>query len=228
MFGCWRRSWIRFADGTTDRTSQVIWLQTESMLVDVRIPGDRPDLSTRRGFADCSFDDLAALARTDASSGYTECGAVSPGADGSRTATACWHTRGHGVNYQPVSAFPEPGIMTWSEDGMTMIEEAPSGAYTEEWRLVPHSREPLSVAPHGAGQLYRAGGVAVFVRDRAVAIPRPARLPELLDEYHHDRAFLTQLLDCEFSVAEQGAEGWTITASTLPWREGERLDVDLP
>ncbi len=74
--------------------------------------------------------------------------------------------------------------------------------------------------------VYRAGPIAVFVRDRRVAIPRLARLPELLDDYEGDRPMMEALLDCEFSVAEQLGDTWIITASTLPWREGEVLDVD--
>ena len=42
-----------------------------------------------------------------------------------------------------MSAFPEPGLMTWNDDATVMHERAPSGAYLEEWRLVPGSRHPL-------------------------------------------------------------------------------------
>ena len=45
MFGCWRRAWIEFADGSRDDTTNVVWLQTESSMADVRIAADRaPDL----------------------------------------------------------------------------------------------------------------------------------------------------------------------------------------
>jgi hypothetical protein len=64
------------------------------------------------------------------------------------------------------------------------------------------------------------------VRDRAIDIPRPARLPELMDEYAQDRAMMEALLDCEFSVAERTGDVWVISASTLPWREGTMLDVE--
>lgn len=227
MQGCWTRAWIQFSDGSIDDSSRVVWLQTPSSMVDVRIPADRPDLSKRGGLHECSPDELRALSSSDASSGYTECGPVSVGDDGTRTATACWHTRGHGVNFQPVSAFPEPGLMSWNDDGTVMVERAPSGAYVERWELVPGSREALTVACLGDHVLYRAGDVAVFVRDRVVPIPRPARLLDLLDDYEHDRPMVEALLDCEFSVARRDGCDWSITASTLPWREGEVLDVDL-
>jgi hypothetical protein len=226
MTGCWRRSWIEFADGTIDDTSTVIWLQTQSRMADVRIAADRPELSARTGLHDCTVDELLAISRSDSSSGYTECSPVVVGVDGRRSATASWHTRGHGVNFQPVSAFPEPGLMTWDAGGTVMVERAPSGAYVEEWRLVPGSRSLLYVMQIGAGAIYRAGDIAVFVRDRAIDIPRPARLPELMDEYAQDRAMMEALLDCEFSVAERTGAVWVITASTLPWREGMVLDVE--
>lgn len=225
LFGCWKRAWIKFADGTVDDTTNVVWLQTESLMVDVRINAVSRHISRRSGLHDCTIDELHALALNDASSGFTECGQPVVGADGMRGATASWNTRGHGINFQPVSAFPEPGLMTWSADGTVMMEYAPSGAYVEEWRLVPGSRDPLTVTQGESGTTYRSGGIAVFVRDRDIPIPRLARLPELVDEYWEDRTMVEQLLDCEFSVAELSDGKWRISASTLPWREGTILNV---
>ncbi|MEQ1873865.1 MAG: hypothetical protein ABL953_09070 [Ilumatobacteraceae bacterium] len=226
MFGCWKRAWIEFADGTLDDTTSVVWLQTQSQMADVRINAWAFDISRRAGLHECSMDELRAIAANDASSGFTECGPAVVDDDGLRSATASWNTRGHGVNFQPVSAFPEPGLMSWSEDATVMIERAPSGAYVEEWRLVPGSREPLTVTHDGLASTYRAGGIAVFVRDRAIPIPRMARLPDLLDEYAADRTTVEALLDCEFSVAELSGGEWTVTMSTLPWRQGDVLDVE--
>ena len=226
MYGCWRRSWIKFADGTFDDTTTVVWLQTESQMADVRINHARSEISQRAGLHDCSMDDLRALAANDASSGFTECEPPADGPDGVRFATASWNTRGHGVNFQPVSAFPEPGLMTWNDDATVMMERAPSGAYVEEWKLVPGSRDPLTVTSDGESTVYRAGDVAVFVRDRDTPIPRQARLLELLDEYATDRALIEGILDCEFSVAELSDSEWRITVSTLPWRQGQVLDVE--
>jgi hypothetical protein len=227
MFGCWRRAWIEFSDGRFDDTGTVVWLQTQSLMADVRIGADRIVLADRAGLHECTFGELRSIALSDSSSGHTECGPVVVGPDGVRSATASWHTRGHGVNFQPVSMFPEPGLMTWNDDGTVMCEGAPSGAYVEEWRLVPRSRDPLTVTQVGGDRIYRAGDTAVFVRDRAIPIPRPARLPELLDEFENDRQMIEALLDCEFSVAERTGDDWVITTSTLPWRQGQVLDIDL-
>ena len=67
----------------------------------------------------------------------------------------------------------------------------------------------------------------MFVRDRTVSVPRPARLGELLDDCADDRPAMEALLDCEFSVAERRGDDWVITTSTLPWRKAQVLDVDL-
>jgi len=228
--GCWRRAWIEHADGKRDDTGVVVWLQTESAMVDVRVAGDRGDFSGCTSLKECTIDQLRAIASSDGSSGWTECGSPVEDADGVRMATAEWHTRGHGINFQPVSAYPEPGLMTWNDDATVMHERAPSGAYVEEWRLIPGSRDRLSVetVADGSGTtVYRAGPVAVLVRDRIQPIPRRARLVELVDEFADDRATLEGLLDCEFSIAEQQKGRWTITTSTLPWLEGTHPDVDL-
>ena len=227
MLGCWRRAWIEFRDGSRDDTTSVVWLQTESLMVDVRVDSRRRDLADRGGFEECTLDDLYAIAASDASSGFTTCGPVVVDADGLRQATATWHTRGHGVNFQPVSAFPEPGEMTWNADATVMCELAPSETYREEWRLVPGSRASLTVSRVGDDLVYRAGDIAVLVRDRTIPIPRQARLSELLDQHEGDRPTMEALLDCEFSVAERSGDQWLVTLSTLPWKEGKPLDVDL-
>jgi len=230
MMGCWRRAWIEYADGRRDETGVVLWLQTESAMVDVRVAHDRGDFTGCTSLKECTLDQLRAIAASDGSSGWTECSPVFEEDDGTRTATAQWHTRGHGINFQPVSAYPEPGSMSWNRDATVMHERAPSGAYVEKWRLVPGSRDRLSVETPADGSgttVYRAGPVAVLVRDRIQPIPRQARLVELFDEFADDRATVEGLLDCEFSIAEQQRDRWTITTSTLPWLEGTHPDVDL-
>jgi hypothetical protein len=241
MTGCWVRAWIEFADGTRDDTSVVAWLQLPSLMADVRLPGATAAGvdPTRRSLADCTLAELRSIADSESSSGYTTCTTVEEGPDGVRRATAEWHTRGHGTAFQPVSAFPEPGLLEWNGDGTVMIERAPSGAYVEEWRLVPGSRSDQSHQRlDDRTELFVAGPVVVLVRDRAVPVTGLARLPELIDATLADPALapdearmrIEQLVDCEFSFARRrGSDGgqYVIEASTLPWRLGEVIDVDL-
>jgi hypothetical protein len=229
LIGCWQRAWIEFDDGTRDASTFVIWLQLASKMADIRLRADRPDLRLRDGLGECSLAELNALADSESSSGYTTCTPIEVGDDGVRRATAEWFTRGHGVAFQPVSAFPEPGLLEWSADGTELIERAPSGAYTEEWRLIANtSSGELTHRVRDDGiELYIAGDVAVLVRDRPTPIPRLARLPELIADCGDDRGAIQSLVDCEFSFARRSGSSYVIEASTLPWREGVAISVDL-
>jgi len=216
------------ADGTTDTTSTVLWLQLESLMVDVRLPADIAGLRDRGGLEACSLEDLRRLTACEASTGRTTCTEVAFDGDGVRRATAEWHTRGPGdIAVHPLTAYPEPGDLEWSDDGSVVVERAPSGAYVEEWHRVPGSEQALAhhELPDGR-RLFRAGPVAVIVRDRPVALPRVDRIDVLASETA-DPAAVARLVDVEFSVAAHGDDGWRITGSTLPWRAGGSIDVDL-
>jgi hypothetical protein len=229
--GCWRREWIRLEDGTVDDTTAVYWLQLESLMADVRVAANQPALAVRGSLAACSGDDLALLAQSESSSGFTTCTPIVVGTDGIRRATAEWFTRGHGVAFQPVTAYPEPGLLEWDADDTVMIERAPSGAYVERWKLVEGSRSPLVHRRlDDRNELYVAGSVAIRVRDRGQPVPRQARLAELVAECGTDLAAIAALVDCEFSVAftTTGTSGtFRVALSTLPWMTGKTFDVDL-
>ena len=195
--------WIEFEDGTRDDTSFVVWLQLPSLMADVRLTAAALELAFEggpAGFGECSLEQLHVLASSDSSAGATTCTPFVTGADGVRRATAEWSST---VGFQAVSAFPEPGLLELHDDGTVMIERAPSGAYVEEWRLLPGSREPLTCQVLAGGATwYRSGEVGVLV---------------------HDRRFGGEALDCEFSFARLGAAGWTVERSTLPWRVGDMI-----
>jgi len=224
--GCWRRTWIEHSDGTVDDTSTVVWLQLSSRMADLRLPAGHADLADRGSLAGCSLDDLRRLAASESSSGVTVCSPVEVAAGGIRRATAEWPDDRGGVAFQPVTAYPEPGLLEWSTDGAVMIERAPSGAYVECWHRMPHTDQPLGhrVLP-GAAELFIAGAAALLVRDRPVPITRRERLDRLVAEAGDDRAALEALVDCEFSLAQRDGAAYVVTASTHPWRTGEVIDV---
>ena len=123
------------------------------------------------------------------------------------------------IGFQPVSAFPEPGELEWNSDGTVMMERAPSGAYVEEWHLLPDSRGPLSHSVLADGsEWYRAGSVGVLVRDRPLPVPQVERLSSLTD-----RADLESALDCEFSFCRLTGDAWVVEHSTIPARVGAIL-----
>jgi hypothetical protein len=212
--GCWRREWIQFADGTRNEVDHVYWLQTDSAMADVRVSGGRPSFEGVTELAECSVEQLASLATSNASTGFTTATDVVEHEDGSSSCLAEWFTYGHGANFQPTCTFPEPGRLSVDPTGTFMIERAPSGEYVEEWHLVLGSRDRLqrTLAPDGL-ELFVAGPVAIAVRDR-------------VNEVQPGQSLTVESLDCEFSVALQGHDGmYRIEVSTLPWREGSVLDV---
>ncbi|MGI9614156.1 MAG: hypothetical protein ACR2QO_14695 [Acidimicrobiales bacterium] len=226
--GAWRRRSIVNADGTSDETSTVLWLQLQSKMVDVRFATAQMNLVDRGTLENCSLEDLRLLSTSESSSGHTTCTPVEIDGGGTRTATAEWFTRGYGVAFQPETAYPEPGLLEWSDDGSVMIERAPSGAYVEEWHRVPDSTAVLSHRRRTDGtQIYRAGSIAVIVRDRQKPVPRQARLAELVDDAAEDLDAVRDLVNCEFSLAERVGNDFVVMASTLPWRTGDVVDVAL-
>ncbi|MCW5698208.1 MAG: hypothetical protein KIS96_15985, partial [Bauldia sp.] len=42
LVGAWRRTALRRGDGTVDDSSDVLWIQTRNLFVDVRIAAGRP------------------------------------------------------------------------------------------------------------------------------------------------------------------------------------------
>jgi hypothetical protein len=135
LLGCWYRRYIRFPDGTEDTSTRVIWVQTLSGVGDIRVPATRPDLRARSGLADCSKEELLALAEQDCF-----CGVTLFNSKAKPFPTASWPKESYLFRFQPVITFPEPGWMEWLEGGTCMIERAPSGAYVEDWRLQPASQ----------------------------------------------------------------------------------------
>jgi hypothetical protein len=224
MIGCWERLDIRFSDGTEDKSARVIWLQTLSGVGDIRIAASRPNLRGRKGFGDCSKDELLKLAEQDCF-----CGVTLFDPDAKPFPTASWPKEAYLFRFQPVITFPEPGWIEWQNSGTCIIEKAPSGAYEEDWRLQSGSR---SFAAHLTKRdastttcLYVAGEHAIYARNRADDLPSDKTLLELARDAKYDRDRLQELLDCEFSYARraQPGGGYTIEVSTLPWREGHPL-----
>lgn len=228
--GAWRRESIENADGSTDTTSTVLWLQLDSVMADVRLAADLSALTARGSLDRCSIDELLLLSQSESSTGHTTCTPISVDADGTRCATAEWHTRQPGdVAFQPVTAYPEPGLLEWNEAGDVMIERAPSGAYVEVWHRVSALDADSSYLKQFDGRtIYRVGDIAVAVRDRPQPVPRTERLETLMREAGDDASALAALVDCEFSIAQRDTVDapFAITASTLPWLEGELLDVN--
>ena len=221
LFGCWVRRYIRFKDGSADTTTRVVWLQTLSGVADMRISADRPCLQSRGSLAECNRDELLALAASQ------DCftGRTIYEADTFPYPTAKWPVEDHRIRFQPAVTFPEDGWMHWNADRTSIIERAPSGAYEEEWWWVTGSRTFAAHLTSAGGSLHVAGDHAIFARDRKVKLPADKTLLELARSAGNDDR-LRELVDCEFSYARRrtAAGEYPIELSTLPWREGQKLD----
>jgi hypothetical protein len=214
--GVWMREWIR-RDTVQSSPSLVRYLQTRHDFGDVRIPLTRPSLARAASFADLSDADLLALARQQGFVGITL-------ADG---LVATWH---HEIDFQPAETSADVGRLERVGTG-GMYERALDGAYTEHWRVLTagDGRFVTVRVTRGARLdhvLLIAGDYFYYARNRARDLPTGASLAALIASTQPSRAQLVAWLDCELSVGRVrgGRVPWEIEHSTLPWREGHRLE----
>lgn len=202
----------------------MLWLQTASHYGDLRIPAGRIDLTHRECLADCSTEELVALAGQQGSAGICRLG----------NHQAIWQAA---MRFHAHDAWPEPGDLR--RTGPCLMEFAPSGAYVEDWRLQTHSTGPLlslrllgekaagngDILPRN-GLLLQAGNHAMLIIERRTAPPRQTPLSELVTEFRHDRDTLLDLLDmpCCYAVRSAADADFIIVRSTLPFLEGRALD----
>jgi hypothetical protein len=71
-----------------------------------------------------------------------------------------------------------------------------------------------------------AGDDFFYGRNRAKDLPAAASRDARIATTHATRSEIIAYLDCEWSVGwtRGGSAPWAIQYSTLPWREGQRLD----
>lgn len=87
--GCWRRDFIRFADGTVDRETVVYWVQSGRYCGDIRAPVSRPDFAA-------------------AQASLSQCHMTGD--------SAVWERE---LAFHPKRHFPEPGLLSLDGDVMT-------------------------------------------------------------------------------------------------------------
>lgn len=228
MLGCWRRRYIRFKDGHEDTETAVIWLQTLSGMVDIRIPRRTINYSDGSSLQDYTLEQLLELATQD-------CGTAITTLDESTKpyATASWETDENDAYIQTVVNFPEDGWFDWKEDGLCMMEWAPSGAYEEDWRLQENSRayvaEFRNTKPEKSKFVYVAGDHAVYVRGRELQVSELRPLKDIAMDARHNRDHVISLVDSEFSYAQrdEATNEFIIEISTLPFREKQNLEINI-
>jgi hypothetical protein len=214
--GLWRRSLITWPNGTRDETTQVRWLQGRSAYMDLRQPALLPACSGRRGLLDLSMEDCAALARQEGFAGRF-------GFDGR------YFEWTRSIDFQPKPLYSDVGSLWWG-DGNVLIEQGRDIEYIEHW----HRDDATAITNAAAvtlrgsdcgtkAALLRVGSMFMFARDRSIVPPPHKTLPECTAEVASIQD-ARALIDCEISFGEIGAEGFRITASSLPYRRGDFLN----
>ncbi len=215
MPGVWMREWIRRGTKQTSPTL-VRYVQTQRDFGDVRIPA-RPSVAQATSFAELSDADLRLLARQNGFVGTTSATGL----------VATWH---HELDFQPADTSADIGRLERVGTG-GMYEHALDGTYVEHWRtLSDGDRRFVSVRVTRGTRLERvllvAGDYFYFARNRTRDLPAGVSLDSLIATMRPSRATLVEWLDCELSVGRVrgGRVPWEVEHSTLPWREGHRLE----
>lgn len=228
MLGTFKRRSISFANGLTDTDTLVFWLQSRNFSIDLRLPTLEQQLPALPIDA-LDFDQLQTLAQHQ---GWF--------------AQSCWDQHSRQLSWQEAvslqlhNQWPEPAIL--SRIGNCMMEFAPSNVYVEDWRLQNQQSGPLiglrllaeynlisGEIQHQGGGLIINGNFAGLVLGRAPDITRQLQqqqlsLPQLVQQHHHDPAFLKALFDFETSLATGSLEqGFQIQFSTQPLRQQQAL-----
>ncbi|MEI9901835.1 MAG: hypothetical protein WDN31_18935 [Hyphomicrobium sp.] len=217
MQGLWNRSLLVRPDKTRDTTTWVAWLQGPTLFVDLRQPAGRPSFYGVRSLGDLSSEQITWLAEQEGFAGRLE----------QDEEFFVWRRV---LDFQPMSRTPDSGRLYF--EGEIMVEEGRHSPYIEHWH-----REPAAASPCAAmqlcdrrgtlGFLVRAGETFMYARaGDSKSRPAESRLSDGLDEAASLEA-ARQLVDCEISFGQVSGTAWTIVRSSLPYREGARLDPKI-
>lgn len=220
MLGYFKRRSISFANGLTDSSTHVCWVQSRSFTIDLRLPLEW-DQVPLKPWSDYSAAELQVLANHEGWEALSRW-------DGHALS---WHG---GTSLQMHNRWPEPAQL--QRIGNCMIEFAPSGAYVEDWRLQPSPPGPLiglrllDERDIDSGRLRHCGGGLIVCGDYAALTlgrPSPVSGHLLRDEVARAQGQptrLAELFEFETSVAEGSlSDGFDITLSTRPGRAGQPL-----
>jgi hypothetical protein len=218
LHGLWRRSLIRFPDGSSDTTSEVHWLQGLQSFVDLRRPADLPSFAGRRGRDSLSAEDCATLALQQGFAGKFEF-------DGSH-----FEWRRH-IDFQPKSGRADAGSLQWEQD--VLVERGRDAPYTEHWhRDAAAPRSPMaavSLCESRSGVtaiLVRVGEDFMLARDRGIVLPAGIGLADCVAGAR-DSEQAREFIDCEIARGTVDARGFWIGQSSLPYRVGDELACEI-
>lgn len=201
--GLWRRERLARPDGWRDVTTEVYWLQSHGLFVDLRIPQPRPDFRGCAGLENLPPELAAWLPRQQGFAGRLT---VDDG-------VCHWHRE---LDYQPPGEFEDIGRAEFISDAL-MLESGILADYTEVWRkAVPNGSGALAMraekTPGGrVGILVAVGDYFMYAVDRPQALSR--------ESGHAD--WTAAELECEIGFGRvRPGMPWRIERCSLPFREG--------
>ena len=221
FLGAWMREWIQEKGKSPDSSVLVRYVQTPIFYGDVRIPSNRAVSPNANSIDDLTDAELRSLLRQK---GFT-------GAMSLKGGVATWT---HDMDYQPPNSEDDVGKVEQVHPNL-IREHGPDESYVESWwRLSSGDGRFLVVKiTRNDGKSERvdrmlslAGDHFVFARNRPKALPPAGSLEELVEKSHPTRTEIIQMVDCEFSfgVVRGGRIPWEVTLSTMPWKQGKRLE----
>ena len=217
MPGMWRRALIIHADGVRDATSQVRWLQAQTLFVDLRQAAELPDFLKLRCLNDLGAEDCAQLALQEGFAGRF-------GFDGD-----CFEWL-RLIDFQPKGPCADAGRLWWEEE--ILMEAGRDVPYVEHWQRDPtvvtrplaalRLRDPQANTTAIAIQL---GTVFMYARDRGIELPSARSLADCVaGAASLDVA--REMLDCEITLGSAAFGANVILASTHPWRVSEYFQIE--
>ncbi|MBU2884588.1 hypothetical protein KO507_02290 [Gilvimarinus agarilyticus] len=223
MLGFFKRRSISFANGDTDLSTHVCWLQSRNFTIDLRLPIEAEQVAAKP-WQDYSAVELRRLGNYE---GWV--------------ADSVWN--GETLAWQNEMALQLHG--RWLEPaylkriGNCMMEFCPSNAYVEDWRLQPSQPGPLiglrltEEKNLSTGVVTTRGGGLIVCGDyAALVLARPGAIDAEHANALREKAVaavgngdaLASLFEFETSVAQGSlTKGYKVTMSTQPNRVGEPL-----
>ena len=212
--GVWKRTLLECAT-VLDKSSIVIWMQTQHYHIDIRIPSSRKEIREVSALEDYTDNELYLLAIQQGFAGLTHV-----------NSDICQWQRE--IDFQPFSGKRDIGKMVF-EDENTLTETGVDEPYLEIWKkleLSQHDYQFKIVSGKSnrnikmPAYLMRAGKYMAYARPRQVELPKAYSLISAIQLHKPKKQQLLDWLDFEISFGELLDESaWQINYSTLPFKE---------